>query len=435
MKLLQYITLAANTLSVFSIATYNFIKYKLNLSTSSNAVISVCNSLIHKNYLFTKVVQWGVQEVYDGANIKGKENDELKSYFSIFSNSVPYMQYELHASLSSIKNVIDFANSRNDELVIENDNIPTNSGSVALIFKAKLNGKPIVIKVLRPHIKKRIQMDIDSTLYFFNNVVIKHIIGYYIKLNFKTFIEHNSESLLNQCDFISEVNNAILFKDKIKNKKNILIPHVYKHFTEAYDEVIVMEYLDGPVAKNVPLEEIKKHCKMLQTFFIESLFRYNLLHGDFHLGNIIMVSDTTIGVIDFGIVFNLTDELSNTLFDIVFMVISLNTGNDSDDNKIFCKLMKTCIRIVCSDERQHKCIYENIKNDKELLDATRAKFSANLLIIIINKIMTLQNVDLKPNMCQLILTTMSGLHTIEYVNDNMSLQCIMHSFINRSIKI
>ena len=148
-----------------------------------------------------------------------------------------------------------------------------------------------------------------------------------------------------------------------------------------------------------------------------------------------MVSDTTIGVIDFGIVFNLTDELSNTLFDIVFMVISLNTGNDSDDNKIFCKLMKTCIRIVCSDERQHKCIYENIKNDKELLDVTRAKFSANLLISVINKIMTLQNVDLKPNMCQLILTTMSGLHTIEYVNDNMSLQCIMHSFINRSIKI
>ena len=219
----------------------------------------------------------------------------------------------------------------------------------------------------------------------------------------------------------------------MKNKKNILIPHVYKHFTEAYDEVIVMEYLDGPIAKNVPLEEIKKHHKMLQTFFFESLFRYNILHGDFHLGNIIIVNDTTVGIIDFGIVFNLTDELSNTLFDIIFMVISLNNGNDSDNNKKFYKLMKSFIRFICSNESQHTLIYENLKNDKELFYVKQ--FSATVIITVINKIMSLQNIELKPKICQLFLTTMSGLHTIEYVNDNMSLECLTHSFINRSIKI
>jgi len=434
MKLLQYISLAVNTLSVFSISSYYFFKYKLNFITSNNAIISVCNSFLHKNYLFTKVVQWGVQEVYNGANIK--ENDELKSYFSVFSNSVPYTQHELHASLSCIKNIIEFAESRNDELVLENDNIPTNSGSVALLFKARLNDVPVIIKVLRPNIKKRIENDINAVLCFFNNIFIKTFIGYYVKLNFKTFIEHNSESLLNQCDFGSEVNNAVLFKDKLKNKKNIIIPHVYKHFTEAYHEVIVMEYLDGPIAKNVSIEEIKKHCKMLQTFFFESLFRFNILHGDFHLGNIIIVNDTTVGIIDFGIVFKLTEKLSNTLFDIVFMITSLNNDNDSDNNKKFYKLMKTVIRLICSNESHHTLIYENLKNDKELLNAMYIKqFSATFIIAVINKIMSLQNIELRPKICQLFLTTMSGLHTIEYVNDNMSLECLMHSFINRSIKI
>lgn len=164
MKLLQYVNLFLNTLSIFSTSTYHFIKYKLNFTTSNNAVISVCNSLIHKNYLFTKVVQWGVQEVYSDANIQG--NDELKSYFSAFSNSVPYTQHELHASLLSIKNVTDFAKSRNDELVIENDNIPINSGSVAIIFKARLNDTPVIIKVLRPNIRKRIEDDIQAVLFF-----------------------------------------------------------------------------------------------------------------------------------------------------------------------------------------------------------------------------------------------------------------------------
>ena len=145
------------------------------------------------------------------------------------------------------------------------------SKNISGVF-AICTGSSKILKSKDEYIKKRIQMDIDSTLYFFNNVVIKHIIGYYIKLNFKTFIEHNSESLLNQCDFISEVNNAILYKDKIKNKKNILIPHVYKHFTEAYDEVIVMEYLDGPVAKNVPLEEIKNIVKCYKRFLLSHYF-------------------------------------------------------------------------------------------------------------------------------------------------------------------
>ena len=79
----------------------------------------------------------------------------------------------MHASLSCIKNVTDFAKSRNDELVIENDNIPINSGSVAIIFKARLNDMPVIIKVLRPNIRKRIEDVIQAVLFFFDNLYKK----------------------------------------------------------------------------------------------------------------------------------------------------------------------------------------------------------------------------------------------------------------------
>jgi predicted unusual protein kinase regulating ubiquinone biosynthesis (AarF/ABC1/UbiB family) len=380
--------------------------------------------LIHKNYLFTKVVQWGVQEVYSDANIQG--NDELKSYFSMFSNSVPYTQHELHASLSSIKNIIEFAKNRNDELVVENDNIPTNSGSVAIIFKARLNDVPVIIKVLRPNIRKRIEHDIKAVLFFFDNLFIRNFIGYYIKLNFKTFIQNNSESLLNQCDFTSEINNALLFKNNLKNKKNIIIPHVYKHFTEAHNEVIVMEYIDGPVAKNVPLELLKTNFETLQSFFFESLFRYNILHGDFHLGNIIIMKNNMIGIIDFGIVYTLTNEISDQLFNVLFL--SLNPANNKS-------LLRIIVRFICLDPHSHDVVYKKLLNDKEIIEFMSSDFTANLIIKMINKIMSDESLELHQDICRLFLSTMSGLQTIEYVNENKSLDYLIKSYIHRSIQM
>jgi hypothetical protein len=423
-KLLEYINFVANAVVIFSVSSYYFIKYKLNFTRSTDAVISVCDSLLDKNYLFTKVVQWGVQEVYSGSNIK--DNDELKAYFSAFSNSVPYTQYELSASLSAVKNVIEFAKNRNDELVVENDNIPINSGSVAIIFKARLNDVPVIIKVLRPDIREHIEHDINVVLCFFENLFIRNIIEYYVKLNFKTFIENNSESLINQCDFMSEVNNALIFKHNLKNKKNIIIPHVYKHFTEAYKEVIVMDYLDGPIAKNVPFEVLKSHFETLQSFFFESLFRYNILHGDFHLGNIIITKNNTIGIIDFGIVYTLTNDISDQLFNVLFL--SLNPANNKS-------LLRIIIRFICLDTSSHGRIYKKLENDDEVVEFMSSDFTADLIIRIINKLMSDESIVLQQDICRLFLSTMSGLQTIEYVNEKKSLNYLIKSYIHRSIQM
>lgn len=424
--------------NIFSSSFYSAIKYKLNFATFEDAVISMCDSLTHKNYIFTKVIQWGVQEIYNDANIKN--NDKLKKYFSTFSSNVPYTPDELQHSFSIIKRVIQYADFRNETLVVENGDefIPMNSGTVALVFKARLNDVPVIIKILRPNIKNKIKEDIDILLYFFKNALIKKINEHYIKLDFQKFIENNTDILLRQCDFDKEVTNALIFKNNLKNKKNIVIPLIFQHFTETFNDVIIMEHLEGSIAKNIPLEDLKKDIEPLQSFFFESLFRYNILHGDFHLGNIIIMDggrdgghNNKIGIIDFGIVHFLTDEDSNKLFDVMFLSLSQNVNVNA-----FYNILKISIQFICSDKNQHKIIFEKLIQDKELEYLIRCvNYSANTLIKIINKIMSLENVELKSSVCQIMLSTMSGLQTIEYVNNNMNLTDLTKSFINKSIRI
>jgi len=432
MTILYKIKKLINVVKICSISCYNISKYKLRLTTFEDAVISLCNSLTRNNYIFTKVIQWGVQEVYHGDNMKSIDNindEKLKNYFSTFSSCVPYTQYELEYSVSFIKNVIQYTSSQNDKLVV--DYAPINSGSVALVFKAHLNDSPVVIKMLRPNIKNKIKEDIDVLLEFFDNIFIRNLIWFYIKINFKHFILNNTENLLNQCNFNNEVKNILLFKNNLKNKKNIVVPNVYTHYTETFNEIIVMEFLDGPVAKNVPLDKLKNCLEPLQSFFFDSLYRYNILHGDFHLGNIIVMNDgDKIGIIDFGIVYFLTDETSNSLFDIVFL--SLKT----QDIKNFYAILKLTIRFICYHERDYKKIFEILKQDKEFEVMTRFNdFSSNALLKVINKIMSLEYIEVKQDAYTLILSSMSGLQTIEYVNDNKSLTILTRVYMDKSIHI
>jgi ubiquinone biosynthesis protein len=284
--------------------------------------------------------------------------------------------------------------------------------------------------------KERIENDVNVILCFFNNIIVKKIIESYFVLNFKSFIEDIKESLLMQCDFNNEVNNALLFKNNFKNKKNIIIPHVYKHFTETFDEVIVMEYIDGPIAKNVSLDKLEHHFEKLQSFFFDSLYRYNILHADFHLGNIIVMDDNTLGIIDFGIVYELTPEISDALFDLIFMVTSLDSTEKSFHKKS-CKIIKLSIELCCQDEHVYNLVYNKIISDLHFMNMFKENFSVNKLMIIIKKLISIQDdtIVLKSNTCQLFLAALSGIQTIEYINNGQTLQSLLRSFINKSIKI
>ena len=413
--------------SMCSSISYNIIKYKLRFISFNDAVITTCNSLMHKNYMFTKVIQWGIQDVHDEYNIK--DNRELQDYFKNFSNKVPYTTRDVEYSATHLKNAVSLAMNNNDELIIENDHVPMNSGTVALVFKAQLNNIPVVIKILRNNIKNRIKEDIYDLLHFFGNFFIRKIINCYIKIDFKNFLVNNCDILLKQCDFNNEVANALIFSNNLKNKKNIVIPRVYKHFTEALNEIIVMDYLEGQIAKNVPIEKFKNHAITLQTFFFESLFMYNVFHGDFHLGNIIIMNDYTVGIIDFGIVYIVADHVSNDLFNIMFLAVD-------DDKKMNIDLiLKLTIKMICTNKSKHESILKILKNDTEFIRSLSSDFSANQMVNCVNKIMSLKNIEVKSEICNLILSTMSGLNTIEYVNDKHNLDQLLKSYMNRSIKL
>ena len=425
--MIDYIRRTIKMINIILTMSCHIVTYKLNLKTYSDTIINISNYLVNQSYIFIKVIQWGIQNVYDL-----HFDDELKQYFNTFSNNVPYTNLEQENAILCIDNAVEYASaSCNEKLVIENNYIPINSGSVALVYKARLNDKPVIIKVLRHHIKKNIEEDICFLEYFFDNIFVKNIINYYIKINLKKIINNIRDILLKQCDFGCEVNNALLFKNNLKNKKNVIIPDVYKHFTSVFHDIIIMDYLDGPVAINVPLCQLQNHCETIQSIYFESLFRYNILHGDFHLGNIIIINENIFGIIDFGIVYEINHEISNKLFDIIFL-------NLKRDMKSKLQLIKIFVNMVCENKDKCKEILIKIKNDNEIMNLFFvSKFSGSVLIAVLNKITIMDGIEINNYINNLLFSFLSGLQTVENYTEKIKEEnrptttTIIKSYINK----
>ena len=165
---------------------------------------------------------------------------------------------------------------------------PINSGMISLVFKATRNSDEVVNK------------NID---------MIKH-----------------------QVNFNEEVENLLKIKNNCKNLKYVKIPDVFKDVTDKYPNVILMEQINGVPINKIQEEDYIGFAKQVLKFgFVTSLI-HGVTHGDLHGGNILFIKDDNdtkykykIGVIDFGIIFELDTEFKSALFDVLTEMFNISS--------------------------------------------------------------------------------------------------------------
>ncbi|NOR70763.1 MAG: ubiquinone biosynthesis regulatory protein kinase UbiB [Methylomarinum sp.] len=194
------------------------------------------------------------------------------------------------------------------EAFAEFDREPLASASVAQVHTATLHsGEKVVVKVLRPHIEKRIKSDI-GLLYelarlaekFWNDAK---------RLRALEVVAEFEKTLLDELDLVREAANATKLRDNFKDSDSLYVPEIHWQFTRK--KVLVMERIYGiPVGEIDQLKEQGANFKLLaergvETFFTQ-VFRDNFFHADIHPGNVFVELPDKYIAVDFGIVGTLT---------------------------------------------------------------------------------------------------------------------------------
>lgn len=314
-----------------------YVLYKCSKKTTTdynNIIIRLAGELADKNIFFTKIFQG----ISNNANNK-LMNKDLFNYFISYTDNVRYDENEI--DYRGLFNLISIAKNKGDELVIHgkssfsstnNGCEPIKSGVIAIIYKATLNGKQVIIKYRRKNIFEKFEKSMND-LELLVNITKK--LPYLCNINICDIFEENREIMNGQLDFTNEIENIKVFYDKFKDVKDICIPQVYSYFTESNSNAIVMDYIEGIRLENVCTDDRDKYSKILSRFNIKSVFYDSLYHADLHSGNIIFMKepcDTNkntdytlkIGVIDYGIIGKLTREEQNIFFTFFKILVSRN---------------------------------------------------------------------------------------------------------------
>ncbi len=194
------------------------------------------------------------------------------------------------------------------------DSAPLASASIAQVHAAALkSGESVVVKVLRPAVRKVIRRDIELL-----HTMARMAERYFPqsrRLHPADVVAEYEKTLMNEIDLLREAANASQLRRNFDNSPLLYIPRVYWDY--CHSDVIVMERIYGiPVNDTERLKaagiNLKKLAETGVEIFFTQVFRDNFFHADMHPGNIMVSAESPdnpqyLGV-DFGIVGTLAAE-------------------------------------------------------------------------------------------------------------------------------
>lgn len=165
---------------------------------------------------------------------------------------------------------------------------PLASASIAQVHAAQLHdGSDVIVKVLRPTIKKVIRNDI-ALLYGAARMAEKlwHLGK---RLRPVELVAEFEETLLGELDLMREAANASQLRRNFSDSRIMYVPKIYWPYTR--NDIMVMERIHGVPIANV--DELKAHGTNMAelaergvTIFFTQVFRDSFFHADMHPGNL-----------------------------------------------------------------------------------------------------------------------------------------------------
>ena len=186
---------------------------------------------------------------------------------------------------------------------------PVSGASLGQVYRGRLSGQEIVVKVKRPGIEKIVSNDIK---------VLKKILPLALRfvdpnLRFsaKAMLSQFIETIHEEMDYTNESENLKKIKHDMEKSNKVVVPSVYDDYSSK--NVLTMEYLPGIKVTNVEALDEKgidrqKLVVDVHKVFFTMLLRYSIFHADPHPGNISVTDDGKLILYDYGMVGKLDNE-------------------------------------------------------------------------------------------------------------------------------
>ncbi len=195
------------------------------------------------------------------------------------------------------------------------DPTPLGVASIGQAHAATLHDDTeVVVKVRKPGVVEQVTEDLDILRQLATRAVQRG--GSYYQYNLTGLVEEISDTINAELDYIREGHSADHFAEFFKDDKTIHVPRVLWQYTTS--RVIVLERIRGIGILDKPALEkagfdLKELSKRAVKIWLRMVFENEVFHADPHPGNLFVESNGNLGLIDFGMVGFIDDEIRDQL--------------------------------------------------------------------------------------------------------------------------
>lgn len=192
--------------------------------------------------------------------------------------------------------------SKLEERFVNFDVHPLAAASFATVYRAvDLQGLAVVVKVQRAKIAETAKRDF-RTLKMLSTFI--DLTGVLYRFRLRYFVQQFIEWTHDELDYTHEAQQLELMRNLNKKDGKIIIPKPY--WENSTSKVLVMDLIEGTWASRLSIAKEKNaHLRvqlanvLFDTFF-RNVFEDGIFHCDPHMGNVCLMSDGRIGLIDVG---------------------------------------------------------------------------------------------------------------------------------------
>lgn len=209
-----------------------------------------------------------------------------------------------------------------ERLFLEFDPQPLAAGSLGQVHRARhLDGTPLAVKIRRPTVVRDIERDLSLMDRLAE--MVEHHLPEAAVFDPVGLVAQFARSIRRELNFAREGRTLDEFRRLFKNDATLYVPRVFWELTS--EAVVTMEFLEGRSVSdpdslrlvNLDPGEVAANGARV---FIKMAFEFGLFHGDPHPGNIRILQQGVIGLIDYGMVGRLDEDKREQVIDLLVAV-------------------------------------------------------------------------------------------------------------------
>ncbi len=206
---------------------------------------------------------------------------------------------------------------------------PIAAASIAQVHRARLaSGEAVVVKVRRPAIVELVETDID-VLMGLALLAERHLPGSDI-YDPVGLVREFARTIRREMDFSREGHTIEKIAANFAGDKTLYFPKVFWEKTSK--GALTLEFIDGIKVSDLPALEVAGLDRALiarrgADAFLKMVLVHGFFHGDPHPGNVFILPENIICLLDYGMVGRLDDQLKAYLLDLLLAI----TGRDVDE--------------------------------------------------------------------------------------------------------